>query len=460
MTECSGYELRLDGVGRRELVARFDGGRISSDGGALLLHAAERRTGIVGRFASCFVDHRDAARVAHTAADLARQRVFGLCLGYEDLSDHDRLRDDPLLGAIAGKRSGSSPLAGKSTLSRLELSTVESAAGDRYKRVALDSDAVDRLLVDVFIESFNAAPELIVLDLDATDFPLHGRQEGRFFHGYYDQYCYLPLYIFSGDHLLCARLRRANIDASAGSVEELTPIVERLRAAWPATRIVIRADSGFCREAILSWCEERGVDYVIGLARNERLVKMSDYYLGYAQCLFAARNSSQRVYGELRYSTLDTWSRERRVVLRAEHSSRGDNPRFVVTSLGEDEVDAKTLYEDLYCARGEMENRIKEQQLGLFADRVSAQTIAANQVRLYFASIAYTLMSALRRIGLKGTELERAQCDTIRVRLLKIGAQIRVSVRRVRIALSEAFALQQLFARVIANLTPPRLSTA
>ena len=449
MTECTEPTYRFESRGRREIVARFDGGTISSDGGAVLLAEVERKTRIVERFAQCFIDRRDAARIEHTVRELATQRVFGLCLGYEDLSDHDALRNDPLLSELAGKRDPRDRLAGKSTLSRLELST---SAEDRYKRITLDPDAADRLFVDVFLEGHAVAPESIVIDLDATDFPIHGEQEGRFFHGYYDRYCYLPLYIFAGEHLLRARMRRSNIDACAGTTDELSPIVERIRAVWPSTKILIRADSGFCREEIMAWCEKNDVDFVLGLARNERLVEMVQYHLGMAQCAHAATLSSERVYGELEYRTLDTWSRARRVVTRAEHSRHGDNPRFVVTSLDAAKIDARTLYEDLYCARGEMENRIKEQQLDLFADRVSAATIQANQVRLYFASIAYTLMQAFRRIGLAGTELARSQCGTIRARLLKIGAQIQVSVRRVRLALSQAFPLQALFAHVLANV--------
>jgi len=453
MTECNQEALRFEAPGRREIVARFDGGTISSDGGALLLGEVERRTRIVERFAGCLRDHRDPTRIEHSARELAMQRVLGLCLGYEDLSDHDLLRTDPLLSSLSGKADPRQALAGKSTLSRLELSTASAAAGDRYKRLALDFDAVDRLFVDVFLESFAEAPEQIVLDLDAIDFLIHGMQEGRFFHGYYDHYCYLPLYVFSGEHLLCARLRRSNIDASAGSVDELVRIVGGIRERWPTTWILLRADSGFCREELMSWCEHTdGLDYVFGIARNDRLVEMSQYFMGVAQCAFAASMHSERAYGELEYRPLTSWSRSRRVVVRAEHSRHGDNPRFVVTSLSPDEIDAKALYEDLYCARGDMENRIKEQQLGLFADRVSAQTMAANQVRLYFASVSYVLMHALRRLGLKGTELARARCGTIRLRLLKIGAQVRVSVRRIRLALSQAFPLQELFAQVLANV--------
>lgn len=455
MTECSALEFRFEAPGRREIVARFDGGTISSDGGALVLAEVERRTRILERFAGCFRDHRDASRVEHSTAELVTQRVLGLCLGYEDISDHDALRDDPLLCTLAGKSRSNARLAGKSTLNRLELSTTADAASDRYKRISIDAPAVDRLLTDVFLDSHDEAPEQIVIDLDATDFPLHGRQEGRFFHAYYDSYCYLPLYIFAGEHLLCARLRPANIDASKGSVEELTPIVERIRARWPRVKIVIRADSGFCRDATLSWCEANGIDYVIGLARNSRLLSLSEYHLGMAQCAYAATLKSERRYGELEYETVDSWSRTRRVVLRAEHSARGDNPRYVVTSIPEAQVGAQELYEKIYCARGDMENRIKEQQLGLFADRVSAHTMAANQVRLYCASIAYTLMQALRRIGLQGTELARAQCDTIRLRLLKVGAQIRTSVRRVWVSLSQSFPLQDLFAEVLARIRRP-----
>lgn len=452
MTQCNQPEFRFEGPGRREIVARFDGGTISSDGGAVVLADVERKTGIVRRFADCFRDHRDPSRVEHSVRELVMQRVLGLCLGYEDLSDHDALRSDPLLATLAGKSDPRSHLAGKSTLSRLELSTPDAASADRYKRLALDTRTVDRLFVSTFVESFAVAPERIVIDLDATDFPIHGQQEGRFFHGYYDHYCYLPLYIFCGEHLLGARLRRSNIDACAGTIEELAPIVEQIRARWPRTSILIRADSGFCREEILAWCEHNDVGFVIGLACNDRLRAMVEYHLGMAQCAYAVSLRSERVYGELEYRTLDTWSRSRRVVTRAEHSRMGDNPRFVVTSLPIEQIDAKTLYEDVYCARGDMENRIKEQQLDLFADRVSAQTMQANQVRLYFASIAYTLMHALRRLGLRGTELERAQCGTIRLRLLKIGAQVRISVRRVRLALSQAFPMQELLAQVLANV--------
>jgi len=451
-TECSERTFEFEGPSRRRITARFDGGTISSDGGALLLSAVERRTRIVERFAACFRDHRDPVRIEHSIGELVSQRVMGLCLGYEDISDHESLRNDPLLCTLAGKHERDAKLAGKSTLSRLELSTADEAAEHRYKKTVLDTSLADRLLVDIFTESFESEPESIVIDLDSTDFAIHGHQEGRFFHGYYDQHCYLPLYIFSGEHLLCARLRRSNIDGAAGSVEEIERIVAQIRARWTRVKITLRADSGFCREAMMAWCEQNLVDYVFGLARNDRLVEMIQVELGLAQMNFAGTGEPARVFKEIEYCTRESWSRTRRVVAKAEYLSGKDNPRFVVTSLSREEIDARALYEDLYCARGEMENRIKEQQLDLFADRVSAQTIAANQVRLYFASIAYTLMHALRRLGLEGTALERAQCGTIRLKLLKIGAQIKVSVRRVWVALSEAFPMQDVFALALARL--------
>jgi hypothetical protein len=460
MTECNQQAFRFAGPGRRGIVARFDGGTISSDGGALLLGETERCTRVLERFAACFRDHRDPSKVEHDVRELVSQRVLGLCLGYEDVSDHDQLREDPLLCALSGKRQPGANLAGKSTLSRLELSTGGTAAADRYKRIALDTAAVDALLVEVFLESYDTAPSSIVLDLDATDFPLHGHQEGRFFHGFYDHYCYLPLYIFSGEHLLCARLRRSNIDASQGTLDEIPRIVEQIRARWPKVSITLRADSGFCREAIMAWCEAQGVNYVFGLARNERLEAMVAYAEGLAAMDFAATGTPVRRFEELEYRTLDSWSRARRVVAKVEYTSKGFNPRFVVTSLDCAEYRGAFLYEELYCARGDMENRIKEQQLGLFADRVSAPTIAANQVRLYFASVGYVLMHALRRLGLRGTELERAQCETIRLRLLKIGARVATSVRRIVVSLSEAFPLQALFARVLGHLRAAKPSTA
>ena len=344
------------------------------------------------------------------------------------------------------------PLAGSSTLNRLELGTPERSATHRYKRITADTAALDALLVDLFLQAHTRPPGRIWLDLDATDDPLHGHQEGRFFHGYYRGYCDLPLYIFCGVHLLCARLRPSNIDASAGSVDELERIVGRMRRRWPGASIAIRGDSGFCREELMSWCERSGVDYVLGLARNARLVEALAEPMRRAEAEHERTGSPARAYRDFTYRTLKCWSRTRRVVGKAEYLPKGPNPRFVVTSLTPDEVDASPLYETLYCARGDMENRIKEQQLGLFADRTSAATMRANQLRLYFASFAYVLMHGLRRRGLAGTAYAKAQCATIRCRLLKIGARMRITARRVWLSFSESYPYAEAWARILANL--------
>jgi hypothetical protein len=466
-TECTSESFGFQEAHGRAVTARFDGGTLTSDGGALLLREVERATRIVQQFTACFTDHRDAARIEHSVASLVAQRVYGLALGYEDLNDHDALRADPLLAVLAGSadplgtarrcaRDVGKALAGKSTLNRLELTPAALGATERYKKITVDHDAVDHCLVALFVQAHAAAPTEIILDLDATDDPVHGQQEGRFFHGYYGHYCYLPLYIFAGEHLLCARLRPANIDASAGAPEEVARIVAQLRTTWPEVRIVLRADSGFCRDALLTWCEAHGVDYVIGLARNARLTALiaDDLAAMHTQCV--ATGAPARVFAEHTYQTLDTWSGARRVVAKAECLPGVEvpkaNPRFIVTSLAIAACDARALYEDVFCARGDMENRIKEQQLMLFADRTSAATMRANQLRLTFSSVAYTLLAALRRLGLAGTALAHAQCTTIRLTLLKIGARIRITVRTVWIALATGCPHALLFARVHANL--------
>jgi hypothetical protein len=463
MTECNGEQLEFHGLGRRTVVARFDGGAISTDGGALLLREVEARTGLLAAVAEQFTDHRDPELIEHTVGELVSQRILGLALGYADLNDHDRLRVDPLLAVAAGKHDPTGrerrreqdrgkALAGSSTLNRLELTPADADSAARYKKIVADQAGLDRVLVEHFIQSHDTPPETLWLDLDATDDPLHGHQEGRFFHGYYGNYCYLPLYITSGEHVLCARLRRSNIDAAAGSVEELTQIATQLRAAWPQVRLIIRGDSGFCREDIMAWCEAEGVDFVLGLAKNDRLKELSLRWRIEAQHVFLRTCEASRVFAEFQYRTRKSWSRARRVVLKAEHLAKGANPRYVVTSLRAEEADARTLYEDLYCARGDMENRIKEQQLELFADRTSTQTMRANQLRLTLSTVAYTLLVALRRLGLQNTELERATPGNIRTRLLKVGAQVRVSVRRVVVALSEAFPAQDIFMQAVRNL--------
>jgi hypothetical protein len=467
-TECNQQSFEFHALGRRNVVARFDGGRITSDGGGLLLRETERVTGIIRQFATCFTDYREPDRVEHTVEELVAQRIYALALGYEDLNDHDDLRHDPLLAVLAGKtdplgsrrrgrKNRGKALAGKSTLNRLELTPVRADARSRYKKIRVARKAVQRLFTDVFLQSHAIPPKRIVLDLDATDDPIHGRQSGRFFHGYYKNYCYLPLYIFCGEHLLCARLRPSSIDASAGSVTELQRIVGQIRERWPTVQIVIRADSGFCRERIMAWCEANDVDFVLGLAKNERLIQEITADLQQAKELFETTGQPARAFADFDYQTLKSWSRSRRVIGKAEHLAKGANPRFVVTSLSADMFDARSLYEDEYCARGEMENRIKEQQLCLFADRTSAATMRANELRLWFSSVAYTLMTALRRLGLKDTSLARARCDTIRLKLLKIGARIRVTVRKVWVSLAESCPYQELFRQVydhLARLSP------
>jgi hypothetical protein len=455
-TECTTKSFAFHTLGRREVVARFDGGRITSDGGGLLLRQVERITGIIHKFAGCFTDHRDPDLIEHTTEELIAQRVYALASGYEDLNDHDDLRHDPLLAVLVGKqdplghqrlraRDRGKALAGKSTLNRLELTPARANRKSRYKKITVARQAVQRLFTELFLESYGRPPARIVLDLDATDDLIHGHQAGRFFHGYYKNYCYLPLYIFCGEHLLCARLRPSNIDASAGSVKELDRIVSQIRARWPDVEVVIRADSGFCREEIMSWCEANNVDFVLGLAKNKRLIAEIAAELQQAKTQFEATGQPTRVFADFSYQTLKSWTQSRRVIGKAEHLAKGSNPRFVVTSLPADQIDARSLYEREYCARGDMENRIKEQQLWLFADRTSAATMRANELRLWFSSVAYTLMAALRRLGLEGTALAKAQCGTIRVKLLKIGAQIRVTVRKVWVSFAESCPYQTVF---------------
>ena len=446
-TECNPALFDFAPVEGRAVVAAFDGGVITSDAGALLLGATDRAIGLVRRFAACFADQRAPDLLEHPVETLLMQRVFGIALGYEDLIDHDQLRHDPVLAVLAGKlaaqRSNCAPLAGKSTLNRLELSRSEPT---RYHKISHDPASIERLFVDVFLEAHQRAPAQITLDLDATDDPLHGHQEGRFFHGYYDCHCYLPLYIFCGRHLLAAKLRRANIDSSAGAVEEVARIVAQIRQRWPRVRILLRGDSGFAREALMAWCEANRVDYLFGLARNERLEEAIRAELLTASIETLRSGKPARCFKDFMWSTLDSWSRQRRVIGKAEVTGGKANPRFVVTSLKPAEIGGRYLYERVYCARGEMENRIKECQLDLFADRTSAATMRANQLRLWFASMAYVLLCALRRIGLAHTQFAQATCGTIRLKLLKLGALVRVSVRRIKVAMASAYPCQHEFA--------------
>jgi hypothetical protein len=455
-TECNPDLFGFARVEGRAVLASFDGGAITSDAGALLLGATDRAIGLVDRFAACFQDARSAALVEHEVRTLVGQRVFGLALGYEDLVDHDELRHDPIMAVLAGKlrarRRDCAPVAGKSTLNRLELSR---PLPSRYHKISHDESAIEGLFVDLFLEAHARAPKQIILDLDATDDPLHGHQEGRFFHGYYGGYCYLPLYVFSGRHLLVSKLRRSNIDAASGSVEEMARVVAQIRRSWPKVRILLRADSGFCREDLMAWCEAHGVDYLFGLARNDRLTAETKAELAAAEAESHRTGKPARRFKDFTWSTLKSWSRSRRVVAKAEWTQGEANPRFVVTSLLRKEAEARYLYEKIYCARGEMENRIKECQLDLFADRTSANSMRANQLRLWFASMAYVLLAALRRIGLKHTQFAKATCGTIRLKLLKIGALVTISVRRVKIAMASACPYAHEFGLAHAFLADP-----
>lgn len=453
MTECTQSGFGFEASGSREIVARFDGGTISSDGGAFLLRQTDKRLNLLPRLAECFLDDRNQDLIEHSVLEMISQRVYGLALGYEDLNDHEQLRTDPVFGILAGREELDEPLAGKSTLNRMELGA---GTKDRYKKITFWKDGLDELLVKVFLESHENPPAEIILDVDTTDLPLHGKQEGRFFHGYYDNYCYLPLYIFCGEQVLCARLREANHDAAFGSLQEIQRIVAQIRMAWPAVKIILRGDSGFCRNALMSWCEDNGVDFVLGLARNQRLRKIIGAQMHEATEQWKQTGKPARVFSEFGYQTRKTakkggWDRERRVAAKAEHIDGKENPRFVVTSLRSEEWAAPALYEKLYCARGDMENRIKE-QFSLFADRVSTETMRANQMRLYLSTMAYVLMSGLRRLGLKATELAGAQVSTIRTKLLKIGAQIRVTVRKVWVSMASSYPWQDLYQQVWTNL--------
>jgi hypothetical protein len=441
----------------------------------LLLREVAARTGILRRFAACFTDYRDPDLVEHTVYELIAQRVFALALGYEDLNDHDALRHDPLLAVLVGKldpeggnrrrkRDLGKSLAGKSTLNRLELTPTGADEQGRYKKIVARHRDMESFFVETFLALHPQPLKEIVLDFDAREDPIHGHQLGRFFQGYYDSYCHLPLYIFRGEYLLCAKPRPSDIDGAAGAVKQLARIVELIRRQWPQVRIVVRGDSGFCREHLMRWCEENRVHFLFGLAKNARPQRILGRELHEAKEPRRQTKQPARVFKDFTCQTRKSWSRERRVVGKAEHLPKGSNPRFAVTSLSAEELDAQSLYEDVYCARGEMENRIKEQQLCLFADRTSCATMRANQLRLWLSSVAYTLLAALRQFALQGTEMAQAGCDTIRLKLLKLGALLRTTVRRVWISLSESCPYQRVFTQVYDNLKrwslPPPSTTA
>lgn len=452
-TDCIQFELELQGRKRQVRVVR-DERDSSSDGGLLLLAEVERRRGFIDDFSRCFTDHRRADLILHSIRDMLTQRVYGLCQGYEDLNDHDRWRNDPLLGLVCGRDGNRDPLAGKSTLNRLELGGGRSSETDRYKRIEWDEGKIRQFFVDAFLDSYTTPPDEIVIDFDATDDPVHGEQEGRFFHGFYDEYCFLPLYAFAGQHLLAAVLRPADQDGAAGVVELMAFLEGRIRARWPGIRIIVRGDSGFCRDALMRYCEAHSSTYyVLGLARNARLQRAIGRQLHEAECAFESSGRSSRVFTEFRYRTRASWERDRRVVAKAEHLAKGSNPRFVVTNLDPQDWPARELYENLYCARGEMENRIKEQQLFLFADRTSSHMFRANQLRLWLSSLAYLFMLELRRVGLAGTDLDRAQCSTLRLHFLKVAASIVCSTRRILVHLPRSFPFWEEWRRMISALS-------
>jgi hypothetical protein len=433
-------------------VGSFDGGSMTSDAGVLLLRQTDGAVGLTRRLAACFQDHRDQEKIEHRVETMVMQRVFGNALGYEDINDHDELRHDPAMAVSAGKleagRANCAPVAGKSTLNRLELGRAEAT---RYHKISHDPAAIESLFVTLFLETHKTPPAEITIDLDATDDPLHGNQEGRFFHGYYDCFCYLPLYIFCGRELLAAKLRPANIDAAAGSVEEVARIVAQIRTEWPDTKIILRGDSGFAREALMAWCEAHAVDYIFGLAGNSRLVDDIAVPLAAARERYRQTGRPARQFKDFTWRPRKkAWSRERRVIAKAEWIQSTDrikgeaNPRFIVTSLTDD--NDRHLYENIYCARGEMENRIKECQIDLFADRTSTHTMAANQLRLWFASMAYVLVNSMRRLALQTTDLADAACGTIRRKLFKIGALVTITVRRIKFAMASGCPYKAIFA--------------
>jgi hypothetical protein len=463
MTECITQKLLFQELGSREVVVDFGGGTITSDAGALLLREVDLANGFIEGFAGCFTDFRHPGYIEHSIEELVAQRIYGVCLGYEDVVDHDALRADPLFATLCGKidptgrerrkeRDRGNALAGKSTLNRLETSSGYRINFGRYKKIVADGVMIADYFVKVFLKTYGRRPQRLVLDVDATDDPLHGKQEGRFFHGYYDCYCYLPLYIFCDEHLLCAKLRPSNIDASEGALEEVKRIVEMLREKWPEVKILLRGDSGFCREELMGWCEAHGVDYLFGMARNSRLLSRIGKELKRVERIYQKTGEPVRIFKDFTYRTLKSWSRRRRVVAKAEYLPKGPNPRFVVSSIGKEHIPAQQLYEDEYCGRGDMENRIKEQQLYLFSDRTSSATMRANQLRLWFSAMAYVIMNELRGRALQSTEFARATCETIRLKLLKIGAQVKVSVRRVYVSLASGYPYQEVFCKILAAI--------
>lgn len=440
MTECTRKSLAFSSLSRKKILVDFNGGHLTSDGGALLLREANRRTGLIRALAGCISDPRDPDRTIHEVETMLAQRIFGIALGYEDGNDHQSLREDPVLQLLSERAPDpNEPLASPSTLSRFE-NWVNRASLARMSEV----------FVEQFIASYDKPPDEIILDFDATDDEVHGHQEGRFFHGYYDCYCFLPLYVFCGDRLLCAYLRPSKIDAAKHARAILKLLVQRIRQAWPKVRIIFRGDSGFCRWKTLKYCDKNDIGYVVGLAKNPTLMRYAAPFMEAAEKAYEETGCKQRDFFAFEYAA-KTWDRQRRVILKAEHLPQGANARFVVTNL---DLAPKDIYDGMYTPRGDMENRIKEQQLDLFADRTSCTRFVANQFRLLLASAAYALIEHIRREGLTGTELAKAQVNTIRLKLFKIAARVTVSVRRVVLHLCSTCPHHELFARLVARLVP------
>lgn len=436
MPKCTKEAIGLGRIGRRRITANFDGGEVCSDGGLMLLRRVDERIGLTRAIASVWQDDRDPERITHELSSMIRQRLYALCQGYEDLNDHGSLRQDMLMQTAVGNLS---PLASAPTLCRLE-----------NRATAHEAAALHGVLIDQFIQCHTVPPEQLILDVDASDIPLHGEQELKEFHGYYDHYCYLPLYVFCGQHLLACTLRRSRIDGAKNVTALIKRLVSRLRAAWPQVRIVVRGDSGFCRQRLLNWCERHGVDYLIGVARNARLEALVQEEESRLEARFEETQAKQRCVTEFRYAAA-SWPHERRILARLEYGSLGNNPRFVVTTL---EDEAGLLYDDLYCQRGEAENRIKECQLDLFGTRASCHSFMANQIRLLLAGLAYTLMVRFRQLALSGTALAQASAHTIRVRLLKIGAVVVRNTRRIMLMLASNHPLRELYRHAVQALAP------
>ena len=464
-------QLKFQNCGRKEVIGDFNGGIISTDGGSLLLGEIEKKLGIINKFANCFDDKRNPNRIEHTVPELLAQRINGICLGYQDLNDHDKLRHDSLLAIACGKNDPlglnrqretdkGKALAGKSTLNRLELTPEEVGDDERYKKIIFFDEKIETFFVTTFLDLTEKEPDEIVLDVDATDDPLFGDQEGKYYNGYYDCYCYLPLYIFCNNHLLYAKQKSSSLDASYGTVDALKMIIREIRKRWKNVKILVRGDSGFCRDEIMKWCEKTwGVDFIFGLGRNSRLLKSMKNEIREVENDYKKTNETCRRFIDFNYRTRKTWSKTRRVIGKAEHSEKGSNPRFLVTSLKRTRiVEGKRLYENIYCARCDMENRIKEKQLYLFADTTPCKKLRENQLRLWLASVAYVLMHSLRIFGLAGLEWSKFQCETIRNKVLKIGALVKISVRRIYIQFSSNYPYQSLFYKVLYNIRQISLS--